>query len=328
MAEIYVNSNAPIKTKIFWAGELVDADGNVSVDVYDITQDPAINPSISPNTLLLTMTATKLDNDFGTYQIVLPTSYSNRNKKFKLVWRYQVSASNSYHVSYTDVVTPYANLAEAIEDLGFGTDQSDPMHKTYHQLQMAEKYARKLIENYCNQSFHLYDDVQVAYGNGSDILPLPFKLSQLHELYAGDYLLIDNINNVNNWNTVPIISETGFGIRVDTQNLVDNTVYIANGMVPPTVNDIGYGGAFKKNVRYRVAGKFGWESVPDNVEQACIQLMGDFFEKDSVWRQKYVKGVKTFDWQFEYTADTYKGTGNAYADQLLAPYVVNGMVVI
>jgi hypothetical protein len=147
-------------------------------------------------------------------------------------------------------------------------------------------------------------------------------------LYAGDYLLIDNINNVNNWNTVPIISETGFGIRVDTQNLVDNTVYIANGMVPPTVNDIGYGGAFKKNVRYRVAGKFGWESVPDNVEQACIQLMGDFFEKDSVWRQKYVKGVKTFDWQFEYTADTYKGTGNAYADQLLAPYVVNGMVVI
>lgn len=328
MAEIYVNSNAPIKTKIFWAGELVDADGNVSVDVYDITEDPAINPSISPTTLLLTMTATKLDNDFGTYQIVLPTPYSDRNRKFKLVWRYQVSGSNSYHVSYTDVVTPYANLAEAIEDLGFGTDQSDPMHKTYHQLQMAEKYARKLIENYCNQSFHLYDDVQVAYGNGSDILLLPFKLSQLHELYAGDYLLIDNINNVNNWNTVPIISETGFGIRVDTQNLVDNTVYIANGMVPPTVNDIGYGGAFKKNVRYRVAGKFGWESVPDNVEQACIQLMGDFFEKDSVWRQKYVKGVKTFDWQFEYTADTYKGTGNAYADQLLAPYVVNGMVVI
>ena len=83
MAEIYVNSNAPIKTKIFWAGELVDADGNVSVDIYDITEDPSINPSINPTTLLLTMTATKLENDFGTYQIVLPTSYSNRNKKFK-----------------------------------------------------------------------------------------------------------------------------------------------------------------------------------------------------------------------------------------------------
>lgn len=328
MAEIYINSNAPIKTKIFWAGEIVDPDGNVSVEVYDITKDPGIIPAIDPTSLLLNLTATKLENDFGSYQIVLPTAYSSRNRKFKILWRYQVGGVNAYHVSYTDVVTPYANLAEAIEDLGLGTDPSDPKYKTYHELQMAEKYARKVIENYCNQSFYLYDDVEVAYGSGSDTLPLPYKLHEIHELYAGDYLLIDNINDVNNWNTVPIISETGFGIRVDTQNLIDNTVYIANGMVPPTVNDIGSGGAFKKDVRYKVAGKFGWDSVPDNVEQACIQLMGDFFEKDSTWRQKYVKGVKTFDWQFEFTADTYKGTGNAYADQLLNAYVINTMVVI
>jgi hypothetical protein len=328
MAEIYVNSNSPIKTKIFWAGEIVDPDGNVSAEVYDVTEDPGIVPAINPTTLLLTVTATKLENDFGTYQIVLPTAYTDRNRSFRIVWRYQVGGLNAYHTSNTDVVTPYANLAEAVEDLGIGSDPSDPRYKTYHELQMAEKYARKVIENYCSQSFYLYDDVEVVYGSGSDTLPLPYKLSQLHELYAGDYLLIDNINNINNWNTVPIISETGFGIRVDTQNLIDNTVYIANGMVPPTVNDIGYGGAFKKDVRYRVAGKFGWEKVPDNVEQACIQLMGDFFEKDSVWRQKYVKGVKTFDWQFEFTPETYKGTGNAYADQLLNHYVINTMVVI
>jgi hypothetical protein len=326
MAEIYVNSNAPIKTKIFWAGEIVDPDGNVSADVYDITEDPAIDPTIDPTTLLLTVLATKLENDFGTYQIVLPTAYSDRNRSFKIVWRYQINGSNSYHISYTDVVTPYANLAEAIEDLGLGTDPSDPLFKTYHELRMAEKFARKVIENYCNQSFYLYDDVQVAYGSGSDILPMPFKIAQLHELYESDYLLVDNVNNINNWNRIPEISETGFGIRVNSQNFIDTTVYVANGMYTPTINELNYGKAFKNNVRYKVAGKFGWEKVPDNVEQACIQLMGDYFEKDSVWRQKYVKNVKTFDWSFEFTSDTYKGTGNAYVDQLLNPYVINGMV--
>ena len=193
---------------------------------------------------------------------------------------------------------------------------------------MAEKYARKVIENHTGQQFYLYDDVQIAYGAGSDLLPLPFKLDTLHELYGNDILLVDNINNENNWIFDPLVSETGFGLRVDRSQALDNTVYIANGMVPPTINDnFGYG-AFRKDVRYKVAGKFGWAEVPDNVEQACIQLMGDYFAKDKVWTNKYVKSVSTFDWDFEYSSDAYKGTGNAYADQLLYPYVLTTMVVI
>lgn len=193
---------------------------------------------------------------------------------------------------------------------------------------MAEKYARKIIENYCNQSFYLYNDVQIAYGSGSDILPLPFKINTLHELYGNDILLVDNINEVNNWMFEPLISETGFGLRVDRTSSIDNTVYVANGMIPPTINDTGGFGAFGQDVRYRVQGVFGWDKVPDNVEQACIQLMGDYFAKDKVWSNKYVKNIQTFDWQFEYSSDAYRGTGNAYVDQLLNGYVVNGMVVI
>jgi len=56
--------------------------------------------------------------------------------------------------------------------------------------------------------------------------------------------------------------------------------------------------------------------------------MGDYFAKDKVWTNKYVKSVSTFDWDFEYSSDAYKGTGNAYADQLLYPYVLTTMVVI
>lgn len=327
MAEIYVNQTSPIKTKIFWGGEIRDADGEVTALVYDITEDATQNPTISPDTVLITLTATKLETDQGTYQIVIPFVYCDRNRKFKIVWQYEVDGNDASHIYYTDVVTPYANLSDVWEDLNLGTDPADPNYKTYHEIQMAEKYARKLIEIYTSQFFYLYDDVQVVYGFGSDILPLPFKVNEVHELYENDVLLVDKINNVNNWIYDPQISESGFGIRVNRQDLLNDIVYTANGLIPPTVNDYGGMYAFKKDARYLVQGRFGWASVPDNVEEACIILIKQFFEKDSAWRNKYVKSISTFDMQFEFMEDAHRGTGNLYADQLLMPYVITGMVV-
>jgi hypothetical protein len=193
---------------------------------------------------------------------------------------------------------------------------------------MAEKYARKVIENYCNQSFHEYDDVQIAYGSGTDILPLPFKVTAIHELYENDVLIYDGINEISNWIYTPQITENGYGIRVSRPDVLDNMVYTANGMVPPSINDRGWHGAFKKDARYRVQGRFGWHTVPDNVQEAAAVLMKDFFSRDNTWKNKYVKRISTFDWQFEFTGDSTRGTGNLYADQLLNPYIINGMVVI
>jgi hypothetical protein len=229
MAEIYIDQTSPIKTKIFWGGEIVDADGSVVATLYDITEDATINPTVPPATVQTTITATKLESDAGTYQIVLPISFCRRNRKFKIIWSYTVSGSAGSHTTYTDVVTPYANLAEVIEDLNIGTDVSDPNYKTYHELQMAEKYARKLIESFTAQFFYLYDDTQILYGHGSDILPLPFRIYEIHEVYENDVLLVDNINDVSNWVYNPIISESNFGIRVNRQDLMDNVTYTANG---------------------------------------------------------------------------------------------------
>ena len=80
--------------------------------------------------------------------------------------------------------------------------------------------------------------------------------------------------------------------------------------------------------KYVVTGWYGWERVPDNVSEACITLMQQYFEKDRTWKDKYVKNISTFDWKFEFMDSAHKGTGSLYADQLLAPYVTNGMVII
>jgi hypothetical protein len=90
------------------------------------------------------------------------------------------------------------------------TDASDPNYKTYHELQMAEKYARKLIEHLYKSKFSIYMMMYVVLWVWIQIyLPLPFKIYKLHELYANDILLVDNINEINNWNYNAEISETG-----------------------------------------------------------------------------------------------------------------------
>ena len=327
MAEIHINSNSSVKTKIIYGGEIVDADGNVTATIYDITEDPAIDPPVDPGTAVYTNTATKIETDNGSYKLNIPYTLTNRYRNFKIKWNYVIGGTSEEHYTYADVIQPYCNLAEAIEDLNFGSDPSDPNYRTYHDLIMAEKYARNIIDDFTGQQFSLYDDVHTVYGSGSDILPLPYKLNTLHELYSNDILLVDTLNDIDNWNYNVQISESGYGLRINRANQLDNTVYTANGMIPPSINDTS-NGAFIKDYAYRVQGKFGWSSVPDEVEQACIQLMGHYFDKDRIWKDQYIKNISTFDWKFEYTSQVNSGTGCAYADKRLAPYVLSQMVVI
>jgi hypothetical protein len=328
MAEIYVRSNTPIKTKIFWKGELF-APNSVGAYVYDVSNDSSVSPSLNPSEPIIELEATPIETDIGSYQIVLPFEYSLINRKLKIFWYYQIDGEDGEHVSYVDIVTPYANLSEAIEDLQLGSDPSDPKYKSYHELQMAEKYARKLIEDFTGQDFYPYVEAEVVYGSGSDTLPLPYKINEIWQVYENDILLIDYTSSpqVNKLGYDIKVSETGFAVRLDKSNFLDNTVYTSNGMVPPSIHDYS-GQLFKQGVRYKIVGRFGWPTVPDEVEQAAIQLIGHYFGKDRLWADRYLKSVSTFDWDFEYSDLAHSGTGCAYADKLLSEYVLSNMVLI
>jgi hypothetical protein len=325
MAEILIRTQSPVTHQVYWNGEQAIPNSNPIVKMYDITNDPSLIPSVNPAHLLTTLTSSPDENNPGVYTVNVPYQYTDRNKTLRLQWEYTIESTYVIRTDEIYVITPYVEFNH-VQDLGFSTDSSDPNYKSYKDLIRAEKYARKQIEKYTGQKFYLYDDTYVLYGYGSDILPVPAKINQLHELYARDILLIDNINEINNWNYPVQISETGYAIKINREGQLDNTVYVANGMVPPSIND--YSGIFKDGVSYKVKGRFGWEKVPDNVELAGIELMKDYFSKDTVWKNKYVKSISTFDWDFEYTGDAYTGTGNSYADNLLEDYVLTNKVEI
>jgi hypothetical protein len=134
-------------------------------------------------------------------------------------------------------------------------------------------------------------------------------------------LLKDTIDEIDNWNYQVDITESEFGLRVNRAAMMDNTVYTANGMVPPSIHDSS--GVFQNGYRYKVFGRFGYEYLPDEVE-----LIKDYFSKDNIWRNKYVNKISTFDWDFEYGSGATSGTGNLYADQLLSDYVISKVLLI
>ncbi|MFZ9740589.1 MAG: hypothetical protein ACO3DP_01220 [Candidatus Nanopelagicaceae bacterium] len=328
MAEVFVNSHDVVSTKIFYAGNIVDADGEVQAHVHDITEDISIVPPVDPSVPVLILTALKDETNIGSYSITIPSYINNREKKLLIEWSYFIDGEVVEHTTLVDVVKPYCSFGEAINDLNIGTDPSDPNYKSYNDLKLAEKYARNIIEDFTGQEFYLYEDEIVVYGVDSDILPLQYKINNIHKIYANDILLVDYVSHINNWGYSPIISESGFGIRLDKTTLLDNTVYIANGMVPPTVNDLYAGQAFRDGVRYRIKGKFGWDRVPSQVQDAAIQLMGHYFAKDRIWADRYLKNISTFDWDFEYSDEVYKGTGCAYADKILSDYVIDTVMLL
>lgn len=323
--EILVGTNAPVKHKVYWRGAPSDADYTPNVQIFDTTLDPEYN--IDPYDVQISLTANKVEVDVGVYEVYLPIDLVDRDRKLLIVWNYEVNGQEFNKKDDLIVVTPYVDITQAGEELGLGSDPSDPNYKTYFQIVQAERYARKTIESFTTQKFYSYLDKNTIYGAGSDILPLPAKITKIHKLYQNDILVYDSINNINNWIYTPQISESGFGIRIDRSSLVDNTVYSANGLVPPSIND-SYFGAFGKDQVYRIEGRFGWDHVPNDIEHACIELMKDYFSRDRIWRNKYIKSISTFDWDFEYSSDAHKTTGNLYVDNLLADYVLNQMVVI
>lgn len=325
MAEILIRSQSPITHQVFWNGDVAQTDSLPVVKIYDITMDPAINPSISPATLLAMVTSVADETNLGSYYINVPYQYTDRNRTLKLQWEYTISGTSVVKYDEVFIVTPYVDFNH-VQDLGFSIDYSDPGYKSYKDLLRAERYARKQIEQYTGQNFYLYDDLFLVYGYDSDVLPLPAKIYELHELYVNDILLVDTINDIDNWNYPVEISESGYGIKINRAGMLDNTVYTANGMIPPSIHNST--GVFQSGAAYKVQGRFGWDRVPDNVELAAIELMKDFFSKDLMWKNKYVKSISTFDWDFEYTGDAYTGTGNAYADNLLADYVLTTKIEI
>lgn len=322
--------NYPVETKLFVNGEPVTP-SSVTVDVYvsylgDYQQTQTIDLTSQGTNLV----AVPVETDIGVYSLSIPSSLLSPaayGKTFRLIWKYVVDGVTHKKQTWVEVVTPYVSLVEAADQLGFGSDANDPNHKTFKELKQAEKYARMMIDSYTNQKFSLYGDTISVMGSDSDTLTLPRRITSIIKVKEGDEVWWDNYGTINNIGYYLKPTYSSFAITVDRSALLSSDVYIANGMVPPSADSVS-SNIFKRNKVYHIHGAFGWDHVPPKVEEAAIELIKMYFSKDRVWKDRYIKKISTTDWDFEYSSQSFTGTGSSYADKLLEEYVVTPMALI
>ena len=73
---------------------------------------------------------------------------------------------------------------------------------------------------------------------------------------------------------------------------------------------------------YLIEGDFGWQFVPNNIEQAADLLLEDMMNDDSEFRRHGIHRVDMDTIQYQVNAKFLETTGNIDADVLLMDYTL------
>lgn len=235
----------------------------------------------------------------GKYKYTLTTSQNSFLGKFKAVWGYTVSGIPNIKTDYYDVVVGYANAAQVKELYPeFATKSNDEIYAK-------EKLARKIIEIFCNQTFGFRDSqTKILKGTGGNTLFLEERMFHL------DQVLINNEDDV----TTEVEIEDDYWLAPLLDFDAGFFIDVKRGITEPSRY-------FRNRLRYYVKGDWGWESVPDSINLACLMLINDYFCDTALLREHGVIGYQLGEKSMQFGRDLWGTTGNYDVDLLLADYV-------
>lgn len=294
MRVVYKGESEPVYLNLFSGGAATDADSLPTLTIKDGAGDTLATPTV-----------TKVST--GKYYAEIGFDVTSAHLTLTMVWGYTLNAVSGTRTEIVEIVNPYLTISELYEVAPEGT--------SYEEVKAAELYARLLIESYCGQKFHPYQDTIFSYGNDKDILLLPQRIIALESITLSGEVLYDASESVNIFERDIELSSTAKAIRIIEGDTSDPTY------------EPGYS-YFKDRQRYDVEGTFGWDDVPAAVKAAAALIANDFFCRESSWKNKYVKSISASDWRIVFDPEVTRGTGNATADRILDPFISYNWAVI
>ncbi|NDB81484.1 MAG: hypothetical protein EB127_01855 [Alphaproteobacteria bacterium] len=314
MLEIHRGTSRIIEYYIYDKyGNLSNADGNVSLTIYDMN---------SASTLLTGETATN-DPKLGLYTYNLSSLYTGTDTTLRITWNYSINSLSQSQEQFISIVTPYATVSDIISFNNYGARPQDPNYKSEEQIVYAEQIARMQINNYTSLNFGKRYDSQEIFAIGSDAVELTERMISVDKVYGNGVLIIDYtvnpIYNLAGWDVE--ITPTGKAIRI-----INNGWDVRyDNQVDPTVL---YYGTFRRNERYKFTGYIGYEYVPQDIKLCTMILAGDLLSQDAAWRNKYLTQIRLSETQFTLGKGAFNGTGNVIVDSILDSYRNTNIVVI
>lgn len=255
-----------------------------------------------------------ISSEAGRFTLVLPWQATEVDGTLKIVW----SAAGFERRQMVEVRTPIVPL-NRLRTLFHDTNWGDA------ELSELENNVRLIIESYTGQRFSYEYATKTITGTGEKRMALPMRLARLEEVASSGPVGFYGVSN-DGWYLYVTNKEYLTTKEMPPEDLENNVVWTGvKGVIH--VPD-SYWRKFRTGTQYQITGEWGYQSVPEDVQEAATLLAADFGSMENLYRDRYLEVIKSGDWNLGYSPGAYRGTGNARADQLLNKYRRQSMVII
>jgi len=259
----------------------------------------------------------------GVLEVTLPYKATHDEGVVNLLVTFEIDGEEFNRSLDVNVVTPYIELHEIKDILGDAADDQECFD--------AEAAARQIINAHTGQEFGLFVGTVKVLSNYDEALPLPRRLIEPTKIVAGTIPIFDRDTPTSYLNFLGenqfVTTGSGWFLKrpIWSSSIIVGDMYSSDPIEAPRFTGVH---KFDNDVEYTITGKFGYESVPEPVRQAAKILTEQYECADREYREQYLESIKSADWRIQFNSGAYRRTGNARADKLLSPYVINRAKVI
>jgi hypothetical protein len=221
----------------------------------------------------------------------------------------QVLNSSSVVIYETniDVVRPYCNI----------TKVGLKLELTYEETKELEKVARYMIDSQTSPFTYLKKYKEVT-GGGYDYIPIDERIIKIYKVYENNILVYNVDGDPEYWEGVYRISTD------KTSIIVDNTTITAPGVnrmnYPSVWRDRFLDVDFPDGYEYLIQADFGWQTVPQDIQEACEILIQDLSKGNLRYATRYIESFDNEDFKIKFQKDYSTTTGNMVVDKILSKY--------
>jgi hypothetical protein len=270
----------------------------------------------------------------GIYTAQVKWQLTQYDAKYTVVW---TGANNFSRTTTFEVVTPLVPLS-TLKTIytGTGITVEDP------ELAELEKTVRVVIERYTGQSFGWSVGSRTYVGTGTGKLILSERCNKLNGILGGWSMypatFVAAITNANGelnldraaliqdgwtcliqWPEFLNVKETPPMELVQFSPAQDGTIRVPRRYM----KERDYG------TQYVLNAEWGYDAVPDEVQEAAMLLANDYASHEVGYRDRYLQILKIQQDSLTYHNAAFRGTGNARVDLLLGGFRrQNGMIVL
>ena len=217
------------------------------------------------------------------------------------------SASSLVYETNIDIVRPYCNV----------TAVGEKLELTEVEAQEYERIARYIIDSQTSP-FTFLKKYKELVGGGYDYLPVDERLVKIYKVYENAVLVYDVDGD-------PEDNDGVFRISTDKTSIIqDNTTITSPGVnrmnYPSVWRDRFLDVDFPDGYEFLVLGDFGWQTIPQDIQEACELLMQDLSSNNLRYSSRYIESFDNEDFKIKFAQGYSSGTGNMVVDKILSKY--------